>query len=37
MDAVAEAKAMVPSISADAVKAIMDRDDVLIVDVRDAS
>jgi len=36
MEAVAEAKAMVPSISPDEVKAMQGRDDVLIVDVRDA-
>ncbi len=35
MDQVAEAKAVVPDISPDDVKAIMGRDDVLIVDVRD--
>ncbi|MDH3235480.1 MAG: rhodanese-like domain-containing protein, partial [Alphaproteobacteria bacterium] len=36
MDAVAEAKGMVPSIGADEAKAMLGRDDVLIVDVRDA-
>lgn len=35
MDLVAEAKALVPAISADDLMAIMHRDDVLIVDVRD--
>ena len=36
MDVVAEARAAVPAISPDEAAAMMDRDDVLIVDVRDA-
>ena len=36
MEAVAEAKKMVPSISPEKLKNIMDKDNVLIVDVRDA-
>ena len=37
MDAVAEAKLMVPSISPETLKDILDEDNVLIIDVRDAS
>lgn len=35
MDIVAEAKAVVPSISPEELKSLMGRDDILIVDVRD--
>ena len=36
MDVVAEAKAMVPSISPEELKSILGQDKVLVVDVRDA-
>jgi predicted sulfurtransferase len=37
MEKIADAKAVVPAISAEEVKAMLGRDDVLIVDVRDGT